>query len=65
MEEPREPPEEPSSSLYQERIAICKRCEHLLAYRFFNQTVYQCGVCFCLLQLKAPLRFMHCDIGKW
>ena len=43
--------------LFQERMNICKSCEHLQ----FNF----CMKCGCLMPFKTRLKSSSCPIGKW
>ena len=46
-------------SLYEERLSLCKECDHLLNG--------MCRVCGCFVEMRAAIRKNHCpDIhGKW
>ena len=42
---------------YSERLSICDKCEHRLGSF--------CGVCSCLIAVKARLKSKDCPAGKW
>ena len=46
-------------SLYEESLAFCKECDHLLNG--------MCRICGCFVEMRAAIRKNHCpDIhGKW
>lgn len=46
-------------SVAQDRMAICKECEH---YRNESQT---CEMCGCFMPLKTASANMRCPIDKW
>lgn len=52
-----DPNTEPPESFAQQRIAICRSCEH---YKLFVCT--QCG---CFMPAKTRLKFAECPIKKW
>jgi hypothetical protein len=43
----------------QARYDICKACEH------FNNTLYICKQCGCLMKMKVKLENSSCPINKW
>lgn len=43
----------------EERLNICRSCN------FFNDTVYQCKLCGCFLQIKTSWASEKCPINKW
>lgn len=48
-----------SDEQFQERIEICKTCEHFVDWSS------QCKVCGCIMNLKARLAGRDCPEGKW
>ena len=48
-------------NIYQDRIAICKSCEHYLSL------LGNCGICKCFMKIKARLAPMECadNPKKW
>ena len=48
-----------SNSIYEERITICKHCEH-----YFKPTM-QCVICKCFMFMKARVLDTNCPIEKW
>ena len=50
---------EVSLSIAEERMNICKSCEHFI----FKKTV--CSKCGCLMALKTKIRGSSCPVGKW
>jgi hypothetical protein len=50
-----------SSELYEARLKICENCEHRKAVG----VVWQCGVCNCLLHLKAGATHSVCPKFLW
>ena len=54
-------PKQPRSDkdLYDERMAICKLCEH------FNSKAQKCKKCGCFMRLKTTLLAAKCPVGKW
>lgn len=49
-----------SEEEYQKRLQICSQCPHIQ-----NQKVPFCGLCGCLIKIKARLHDFACPIGKW
>lgn len=43
----------------QERLSICKGCEHLTG------KLNQCDLCNCFMNIKTRIFFAQCPIGKW
>jgi len=41
------------------RLQICSKCEH------YNLTTKMCGVCHCIMPLKARLASTKCPKKKW
>jgi len=50
-----------SPELYEARLKICETCEHRKAVG----VIWQCGVCSCLLHLKAGAVHSVCPLFKW
>ncbi len=48
-----------SQEVYEERMAICKKCTH-----YFKLTG-QCKKCLCFMKVKARIAPMECPINKW
>ena len=46
-----------SSELKEARLAVCGECEHL--------TGGICGLCGCIVNLKAGFRSMECPDDRW
>lgn len=52
-----------SPELYKERLAVCRRCEHLKQRT--PSIMSQCRVCWCFVEGKAWLKNEHCPKDKW
>ena len=46
-----------SDAVYEERLALCKECDHL--------NVGTCGACGCYVELRAFSSVGHCPYKKW
>jgi|TARA_R110000796_G_scaffold117692_3_gene230693 hypothetical protein len=46
-----------SKELREKRIAICQSCTYLEEQK--------CGICGCLIRLKASKKKEECPLGKW
>ena len=46
-------------NIYQDRIAICKSCDHYLSL------LGNCGICKCFMKVKARLAPMRCPKKYW
>jgi hypothetical protein len=44
---------------YEERLTICTECEH------FKKFLNRCGICGCVMTIKARLQNMSCPKNKW
>lgn len=51
------------SSFYKKRMDICRGCEHFKSV--WKDKVSVCGVCGCLMELKANIAFADCPEGHW
>jgi hypothetical protein len=45
--------------IQQERIKICKSCEH------FEPVLHRCKECNCLLEAKTRMAMSTCPLHKW
>jgi hypothetical protein len=50
-----------SEELYQERLAVCQRCDRREAIG----PIWKCGICNCLLHLKAAAAPSVCPDYQW
>ena len=50
-----------SPELYESRLKICEGCDQRIAYG----AIWQCGVCHCLLHLKAGASQSVCPLYLW
>jgi len=57
MPERIDPERDPEEPFAQQRIAICRQCEH---YR-----MYICGQCGCFMPMKTRLKSSRCPINLW
>jgi hypothetical protein len=48
-----------SDNIKANRLNTCKSCEH------FNQSLHQCKLCGCFLQIKTSWATEKCPIDKW
>ncbi len=46
-------------SMYAERLATCKSCEHL------RPVINQCKECGCFVYAKTAIESAKCPLGKW
>ncbi len=51
------------SSFYEKRMETCRSCEHFKSV--WKDKVSVCGVCGCLMELKARIAFADCPEGHW
>ena len=50
-------------NIYNKRMDICKKCEHLKP--ILNSHIEQCEVCNCIMFIKARFEIFKCPIDKW
>lgn len=48
--------------MYNERIDICKSCDKFINHK---NIIYRCGVCECVLNIKARMSNQSCPLNKW
>ena len=53
-----------AKKLSDERLAICKECEHSRDM-FARGWINYCNKCGCMLKIKTRIKSNQCPIGKW
>jgi len=51
-----------ADSFSSKRLKVCNSCEHL-EKKFLSPS--KCGVCGCVVKLKAIIKGEECPLGKW
>lgn len=49
--------EQVSDEIYEQRLVVCKSCEHLNAGT--------CNACGCYVELRAAAKIAHCPYQSW
>lgn len=47
---------------YNERVAICSKCEHIIK---LTKNESMCDSCGCIIRAKARVKNEKCNLNKW
>ncbi len=50
-----------SDSMVEKRLEVCSKCDKQL----IKFTTRICGVCGCMLSVKAAIKVFNCPLDKW